>query len=127
MHSDQFLYDYPLLDIELTKNSKKLKVTCIIDTGSPYTLIPIDYLNNLNIDESDQFTKLTIHGVIHKEECSVEVPGYAIDLSIGDISFEKCTVFCYEFLQKYGLIGHNILSQCNLFIDWNKKKIIIEK
>jgi len=125
MQSNQFLYGYPICELVLIKEGKKEKISCIIDTGSPYTLIPLYSINKPGIKEDEQFTQVTIHGVIHKEECSVDVPGYEIDLSIGDLSFPRSTVFCYEFLEKYGLIGHNLLIHCKLLVDWKHKKKLI--
>lgn len=94
------------------KNNKMVNVDCIIDTGSPYTIIPKSGLKALGFRKEDQFTHVTIHGIIHKEECSVDVPGYEIDIKIGRLKFQDSTIFCYQFMREYGLLGQNILKQC---------------
>ena len=122
-----FLNGYPLCELTLVKNNKDVKVNCIIDTGSPYTIIPQNAVDELIMSKEDQFTEVTIHGIIHKEECSVDVPGYEIDIVIGDTDFENSTIFCYQFMKNYGLLGQNILRQCKLIIDWEQNTIILEK
>ena len=118
-----FENNYPVMRIFVAKEKVSVPVLVIIDTGSPYTIIPNDLLNKLGLGNEDVITKITIHGVVHKEECAVEAPAYLLEMRIGDKPLEKVLVVGYDFDPRFGLLGHNVLVNFQLFVDWREKRI----
>ena len=118
-----FENNYPILRISVIKEKVSVPVWVIIDTGSPYTIIPNDLLNKLGLGNEDIITNITIHGVVHKEECAVEAPAYLLKMRIGEKSLEKVLVVGYDFDPRFGLLGHNVLVNFQLFVDWREKMI----
>ncbi|MCK4736560.1 MAG: aspartyl protease family protein [Methanophagales archaeon] len=97
-------------------------VWAIIDTGSPYTIIPSNILNNLGLGNEDIITMITIRGVVPKEECTVEAPAYLLEIRIEESSLKDMLVVGYDFDTSFGLLGHNVLVNFQLFIDWSEKR-----
>ena len=89
MSDYSFKNNYPILKISIVKEKLSVPVWVIIGTGSPYTIIPNEMLNKLGLGNEDIITKITIHGVVHKEECAVEAPVYLLQIRIGEKSLEK--------------------------------------
>ena len=89
MSDYSFKNNYPILKISIVKEKLSVPVWVIIDTGSPYTIIPNEMLNKLGLGNEDIITKIMIHGVVHKEECAVEAPVYLLQIRIGEKSLEK--------------------------------------
>lgn len=109
--------------IFVVKEKVSVPVWVIIDTGSPYTIIPNELLNKLGLGNEDVITKITIHGVVHKEECAVEAPAYLLEMRIAEKSLEKVLIVGYVFDPRFGLLGHNVLVNFQLFVDWREKRI----
>ena len=118
-----FENNYPVTRIFVVKEKVSVPVWVIIDTGSPYTIIPNDLLNKLELEKEDIITNITIHGVVRKEECAVEAPAYLLEMRIGEKSLEKVLVVGYDFDPRFGLLGHNVLVNFQLFVDWGEKRI----
>ena len=123
MSDYSFENNYPMVRISIVKDKVLVPVWGIIDTGSPYTIIPNNLLNKFGLGNEDIITKITIHGVIHKEECEVEAPAYLLGIRIAEKSLEKMLVVGYNFDPMFGLLGHNVLVNFQLFIDWREKRI----
>ncbi len=118
-----FENNYPMVRIFVVKEKVSVPVWVIIDTGSPYTIIPNNILNKLGLGNGDIITNITIHGVIRKEECAVEASAYLLEIRIGEKSLEKMLVVGYDFDPRLGLLGHNALVNFQLFVDWREKRI----
>ena len=86
MSDYSFKNNYPILKISIVKEKLSVPVWVIIDTGSPYTIIPNEMLNKLGLGNEDIITKITIHGVVHTEECAVEAPAYLLQIRISEKS-----------------------------------------
>ena len=123
MSDYSFKNNYPILKISIVKEKLSVPVWVIIDTGSPYTIIPNEMLNKLGLGNEDIITKITIHGVVHKEECAVEAPAYLLQIRISEKSLEKTLVVGYDFGSRFGLLGHNALVNFQLFVDWRQKMV----
>jgi predicted aspartyl protease len=117
-----FENNYPLVRVFVIKGDVMVPVWTIIDTGSPYTIIPNNILNNLGLETEDIITMITIRGVVHKEECTVEAPAYLLEIRIGGSLLKDMLVVGYDFDPRFGLLGHNVLINFQLFIDWSEKK-----
>ena len=87
-----FENNYPLVRVFIIKKEVSVPVWVIIDTGSPYTIIPNSILNKLGLGFEDAVTMITIHGVVHKEECVVEAPAYLLEMQIGEKSLKEMLV-----------------------------------
>ncbi|MCK4476565.1 MAG: aspartyl protease family protein [Methanophagales archaeon] len=123
MSDFDFENHYPLVRVSVIKEDVSFPVWTIVDTGSPYTIIPNSILNKLGLGFEDAVTMITIHGVVHKEECVVEAPAYLLEMQIGEKSLKKMLVVGYDFDPRFGLLGHNALVNFQLFIDWHEKMI----
>lgn len=122
-----FENNYPMVRIFVVKEKVSVPVWVIIDTGSPYTIIPNNILNKLGLGNGDIITNITIHGVVHKEECAVEAPAYLLEMRIGEKSLEKVLIVGYDFDPRFGLLGHNVLVNFQLFVDWREKRIELRR
>ncbi len=114
------------MEITLYKKGIEEKVTVIIDSGSPYTIIPTKFLTGFRFKPEDRFTDILIHGVIHKEECAEFAPVYLLGVKFDGADIPKTSVVGYDFHSEYGLLGHNVLSRFRLVIDWKTKQIKLE-
>ncbi len=122
-----FLDDYPLTRVRVSRRGVRATAECIIDTGSPYTILPKGILRHLALDDGDMVTTIEIHGIIDKKECAVVVPAFAVDLACGDLVLSPGTVLMYDFHDSLGLLGHNILSKGKLVIDWKARSIELSR
>lgn len=118
-----FENNYPIARIFVAKGKASVPVWAIIDTGSPYTIIPNALLNKLGLRTEDIITTITIHGVVRKEECAVEAPAYLLEMRVGERRLEKVLVLGYDFDPRFGLLGHNALVNFQLFVDWRERRI----
>ena len=126
MEEFEFIYDYPIISIIIYRENIENNVKCILDSGSPYTILPDKFLKLFNLSEQYIFTTVEVHGIVDKEECSVDAPGYEMGIKIGKFNFPNETVLKYKFRGNLGLIGHNILSKLKVTIDWRKRTIEID-
>ncbi len=122
-----FRDSYPLSRIKVMGRGLFVHVWTIIDTGSPYTMVPTSTLEELRLSEEDVITTVTIHGIVHKEGCSEDAPAYLLDLEIGGRRFKDVMILSYDFGPELGLIGHNVLRNFRLEIDWKEKHILLER
>lgn len=99
----------------------------IIDTGSPYTIVPTSVLKELGLAEEDIATVVAIRGIVHKEGCAEDAPAYPLDLEIGGQRFKDVLILSYDFGPELGIIGHNVLKNFRLEVDWKKKHILLER
>ena len=62
----EFVHNYPVIDIIIYRNNLVKKVKCIIDTGSPYTIIPDKFLKSFHLSEKDEFTTIEISSLLER-------------------------------------------------------------
>ncbi len=118
-----FLHDYPVIEIYLEKDQRRVKAVTIVDTGSPYSILSKKALSDLNLLEQEVTMEVKIHGVIHKEECEALAPAYLLNLIIDNRKIKDILVVEYDFHSTIGLLGHNILKNFELTINWKERTI----
>lgn len=115
------------MKIKVMKKGLHAWAWMIIDTGSPYTMVPTSILGELGLGEEDVITTVTIHGIVHKEECAEDAPAYLLDLELDGHEFKDVLLLVYDFGPELGLIGHNILKNFRLEVNWKEKHIQLER
>lgn len=121
-----FRDSYPLVRIKVMKKGLHTWAWMIIDTGSPYTIVPTSIIGELGLGEEDVITTVTIHGIVHKEGCAEDAPAYLLDLEIEGRTLKDVLILAYNFGPEFGLVGHNILKGFRLGVNWKEKHIQLE-
>ena len=121
-----FTDDYPVARAVFVSGHRRATLNCIIDTGSPHTIVPEDIVENLGVTPDDIVTHIEIRGIINKEECSRVVPGFRLSLLCAGLRPTKVLAFAYQMGDSHGLIGHNVLRKYRLVVDWRERDIRFE-
>jgi len=119
----EFLKDYPMMHLMLRSGEETCNVRCVMDTCSPYTIIPTSVLKKLKLDTSDTITEVYLHGIIHKKECEAMAPAYMLDVEIDNHTLQDILVVGYDFNPNTGIVGHNVLSNFQLTVNWKQRTI----
>ena len=121
-----FINDYPVVEIKINRNNKTSVIKTIIDTGSPYTILPNSALEPLGLGKNDAEMKVRITGIINKKECEVIAPAYTLDIFVDEFFLANMLILEYDFHKSIGLLGHNVLKRFQLLVNWKKKLIRLE-
>lgn len=114
---------YPLIDVAVKEQSKKLKVKALVDSGASYSVFRSEVAEFLGLD-IEKGRKMYLEGV------GGRILGYlhTLLMSADGVSYYRCkVVFSKEFTVSFNLLGRdNFFYPYLVTFNEKQRKIILE-